>query len=54
VLLIGAGIMADVGHLVQAGAIIGLVGSLAFGWFALTVISFLMPRASEAASKSIR
>lgn len=54
VLLIGAGIMADASHAIQAGAMIGLFGSLAFGWFALTVISFLTPRASGAASKPVR
>ena len=54
VLLIGAGIMADANLLIQAGAAVGFLGSLAFGWFALTVISFLMPRASESASKQVR
>lgn len=51
-ILIGLGIVTGIAPLLQLGAAAGFLGSLAFGWFAATVVSYLVPRNEEPALKA--
>jgi hypothetical protein len=42
--LVGAGIVGDIAVVIRMGAVVGLVGAIAFLWFAITVVRHILPR----------